>query len=172
MPKANILTGKDLESWFFNKKKITDNNCWEWTGTINGGYGKLQIQRKRLLAHRFSLELHLKREIPKNLEVRHMCHNSICINPLHLEEGTHEQNMKDMVVANRQCKGMNLSIKLKGIKHEKSRGEHNHKSKLTEEQVINIINSDKSSSKLSKEYNVSRTHILRIKNKESWKHLT
>lgn len=171
MPKRNNLTGKELEDWFFSKKKITENGCWEWLGTINGGYGKLQIRRQRLLAHRYSLELHLKRSIPTELEVRHMCHNSICINPLHLQEGTHSDNMKDMVEANRQSRGDKLSNVLKGINHPKANGENNHKSKLKEEDVLQIKNSNESSYELSKKYKVSSTQILRIKNGESWKHL-
>lgn len=171
MPARNNLTGKELEEWFFNKKNINETGCWEWTGVINSGYGKLQICRKRLLAHRFSLELFLKREIPKELEVRHMCHNSICINPLHLEEGTHRDNMKDMKDANRQSKGEKLSQVLKGIKHEKANGERNHKSKLTEQQILEIRNSNMSSAYLSNIYGVSRTQILRIKNGKSWRYL-
>lgn len=171
MPKRNELTGKELEDWFFNKKKITEKGCWEWSGVVNGGYGKLQIRRQRLLAHRFSLELHLKRPIPKDLEVRHMCHNSICINPLHLQEGTHSDNMRDMVEANRQSKGSILSTKLKGIKHPNANGEYNHKSKLSESQVLEIKNSDKPTLELSKIYNVSKKQILRIKRGDSWKHI-
>ena len=171
MPKRRKMNDEELEKWFFDKKKITESGCWEWCGTINGGYGKLQVNNKRLLAHRYSLELYLKRPIPKSLEVRHMCHNPKCINPLHLEEGTHADNMQDMVNADRQSKGEILSSKLKGVKHQKSNGENNSKSKLTETQVLEIRNNTDSASNLSKIYGVSKTQITRIKNGNSWSYL-
>jgi hypothetical protein len=165
------MNEEELKKWFFDNKKITENGCWEWSGTVNGGYGRLQVNRRRLLAHRYALELYLKRPIPKHLEARHMCHNSVCINPSHLQEGTHADNMKDMVDADRQSKGEILSLRLKGIKHERSNGEKNHKSKLTEDQVKYIKNSKLSNIELSKSYNVSRNQILRIKNGTSWTYL-
>lgn len=171
MPKRNNLVGEELEKWFFDQKRVTDSGCWEWTGTINGGYGKLQVRRNRLLAHRFSLELHLKHPIPKELEVRHMCHNSICINPLHLQEGTHADNMRDMVEANRQSKGEELSKRLKGVEHIKARGENNIKSKLTQEQVLQIKNDNRATSDIAKQYGVSGTQVLRIQKGTCWKHL-
>jgi len=81
--------------------------------------------------------------------------------------------MNDMVLANRQAKGLYLSKRLKGIEHINSRGEKNNKSKLTEAQVREIhTNSGKISKyKLSKLYGVSATQITRILNGESWKHL-
>lgn len=172
MPKRCKMNDEELEKWFFNNKKITENGCWEWSGTVNGGYGRLQVNCRRMLAHRYSLELYLKRSIPKDLEVRHMCHNSVCINPLHLQEGTHADNMKDMVDANRQSKGDVLSSKLKGVKHPKSNGEMNHKSKLTESQILEIKNSNKRKSELSLAYGVSSQQIYRIKNGKTWRHLT
>lgn len=164
-----------LVEWFYNQKRVTENNCWEWTRCVNGGYGRLSINGRRLLVHRYSLELHLKREIPKELEVRHMCNNPICFNPEHLEEGTHYQNMKDMVNSNRQAKGDYLSKHLKGVKHIASNGEGNSNVKLTEEQVLNILAHKGlrgSQVRLSREYGVSRKQVERIQNGKSWKHLT
>jgi hypothetical protein len=165
------MNNEELEKWFFDNKKITEKGCWEWSGTVSGGYGRLQVNRIRLLAHRYSLELHLKRQIPNDLEVRHMCHNSVCINPLHLQEGSHADNMKDMVDANRQSKGEILSSKLKGIKHPNSNGEKNTKSKLTETQVIDIRKSNLTTKELSNLYKISKNQVLRIKNGISWSYL-
>lgn len=166
------MTEDELVVWFYNQKNITDSNCWEWKGVINSGYGQLSVNGKRILAHRFSLQTFLKRPIPSTLEVRHLCNNSICINPDHLKEGTHSENMNDMVLSNRQAKGKILSDKLKGIPHPKTSGDKNGRAKLSCEDVINIKNSIESSCVLSKKYRVSKTQILRIKNGLSWKSIS
>lgn len=33
--------------------------------------------------------------IPEGMQVRHLCHNKLCINPEHLEVGTAKQNAQD-----------------------------------------------------------------------------
>jgi len=72
--------------------------------------------------------------------------------------GTHKMNSEDMV---------NKGRGIIGIKH--------HKSKLTEEQVLEIrakyIPRKYSARKLAKEYNINNTTILKIINREYWKHI-
>jgi hypothetical protein len=165
------MTDEELEKWFFEQKTETDTGCWEWSRGINSGYGTLRVNKRPILAHRFSLQLHLKRPIEKNIEVRHMCHNTKCINPDHLKEGTHAQNMEDMVNSNRQAQGEFLSNRCKIAIRDKIRGEKNGRVKLTSEQVIEIRNSDKSNIDLSRMYGISDTQVARIRNKTSWKYL-
>ena len=175
MSRRPVMTDEELRKWFFEQRRITDNNCWEWIRGKNGGYGMTSIKGKRILVHRYSLELHLNREIPKTLEVRHMCNNPLCFNPEHLQEGTHYQNMRDMVESNRQAKGDALSKRLKGIKHTKSNGENNSNVKLTEDQVLEILahKGVKGSQKyFANMYEVSKRQIERIQNGKSWKHIT
>lgn len=163
------MTDEELIDWFYNQKNITESGCWEWTGVLNGGYGHLSIHGKRILAHRFSLQQHLKREIPASLEVRHMCNNPRCINPEHLKEGTHSENMNDMVLSNRQARGKTLSDKLIGIPHPKTAGSKNGRAKISEQDAIHIRNSNESHASLSRQYGISNTQVKRIKNNESWK---
>jgi hypothetical protein len=172
MPRRPTMSDEELHKWFFSQKRICDNGCWEWTGVINCNYGQLSVKGKRILTHRYSLQLHLGREIPKGTEVRHMCHNTTCFNPEHLKEGTHSENMNDMVLASRQAKGNELSQKLKGIQHINGRGEKNGRSKLTEHDVLQIRNDTlKSNRDLAKDYGVSDTQIMRIRNRTTWKYL-
>jgi hypothetical protein len=165
------MTDEELEKWFYDQKIVTQSGCWEWTRGINSGYGTLRVNKNPILAHRFSLQLYLRRPIEREIEVRHMCHNPKCINPQHLKEGTHSQNMADMVDANRQAKGEYLSARCKIAIRDKIYGENNGKSKLTTEQVVGIRNSDKSALELSKIYGVSRTQISRIIKGISWPHV-
>ena len=76
--------------WRFVKK--TDN-CWLWLGYKNlKGYGRMNEKRKTNYAHRFSYEIH-KGKIPKGLVIDHLCRNTSCVNPDHLEVVTQRQNI-------------------------------------------------------------------------------
>lgn len=66
---------------------ITDE-CIEWWGRISpAGYGR----RGPHLAHRWSYETHVG-PIPAGLELDHLCRNTTCINPDHLEPVTRAEN--------------------------------------------------------------------------------
>lgn len=85
--------------------------CWEWNGaTLNSGYGCIRENRKTLLAHRVSYELHIG-AIPPRVDICHRCDNRLCINPAHLFIGTRSDNMRDALSKKRmpwqhrtQCK--------------------------------------------------------------------
>jgi hypothetical protein len=79
---------------FWSKVLITPG-CWFWTGVTNGAYGRFRIGKKRVYAHIYSYELH-HGPVPPGLEVRHRCHQPLCVNPWHLIAGTHAQNMADL----------------------------------------------------------------------------
>ena len=87
---------KDVERLL---RKVTPNprtGCWTWSGgTDRGGYGKFSLKGQGTSAHRASYRI-LVGPIPGGLEVRHKCDNPPCVNPGHLELGTHADNMRDM----------------------------------------------------------------------------
>ena len=171
MKRRPKMSDNELNVWFNNQKIEDEKGCWNWTGVINSGYGQVSIKAKRILVHRYSLQLYLGRPVPKNLEVRHMCHNTTCFNPLHLKEGTHSQNMKDMVEAGRQAKGVFLSARLIGIKRNSAQGEKNGRAKLTNNQVLEIrsLFDTKNNCELAKMFNVTKTTISYIRSGKSWK---
>jgi hypothetical protein len=77
-----------------------DQACWAWTGGTNGrGYGALHVAGRKVLAHRFSYELHFGR-IPPGRVIMHRCDNPICVRPDHLKLGTQLDN-----IADREAKG-------------------------------------------------------------------
>ena len=64
-------------------------NCWIWIGHITPlGYGRYSAK----FAHRLVYEL-LVGKIPKGLELDHLCRNTRCVNPKHLEPVTHKENI-------------------------------------------------------------------------------
>ncbi len=85
---------------FINRFKGHQNNvilnkrgCWEWQGsTTSQGYGTLQHKKKRYGAHRVSYFLKNKK-IDPTLVIDHICSNTICINPEHLQQVTMQENI-------------------------------------------------------------------------------
>ena len=137
------------------KKKITwlvtDNNCWECNShKPSNNYPQFYKNGKVVRLHRHIYE-ECFGEIPKGLVVRHKCDNTFCINPEHLELGTHKDNVNDKVKRNRQAKG-----------------EKNGNAKLTKEQVSQIRNDNRMGKEIAKDFNVSRATISQIKNKITW----
>jgi len=75
---------------FWAKVSLTADGCWPWTGATNrpmpGGYGQICVGRNKLAgAHRFSFILHNGPILPTSSTVNHVCMNTICVNPAHLE---------------------------------------------------------------------------------------
>lgn len=74
------------------KVSVAKNGCWNWTGFLHNGYGKICEDRKSRLAHRISYRI-FKGPIPERLELDHLCRNTKCINPTHLEAVSHRVNV-------------------------------------------------------------------------------
>jgi len=87
-------------------EKLTDNiklvnGCWEWQGFRNrGGYGRLRVSGRKMLAHRASY-VEFVGEIPEDKIICHTCDNPCCINPAHLWVGTHKENYDDALAKGR-----------------------------------------------------------------------
>lgn len=86
------------EQRFWSKvERRGSSECWEWTGRRDkDGYGCLRVGNSQVRAHRFSYELH---HGVTDLFVRHRCNNPGCVNPAHLQPGTHLENMADRLAA-------------------------------------------------------------------------
>ena len=69
--------------------------CWLWTASVHrkkGGYGRLGVNGRYVLAHCFAYEL-LVGPVRDGLELDHLCRVTRCVNPAHLEPVTHAVNM-------------------------------------------------------------------------------
>jgi hypothetical protein len=69
------------------------DGCWLWQGAPNTykGYGRFTAEGVRWVAHRFSHVL-FTGPIPPGHEVDHLCRNTQCVNPAHLEAVTPEEH--------------------------------------------------------------------------------
>ena len=75
----------------------TRSKCWNWKGTTfhstsGARYGCFSYLEKSTLAHRFSYEAFIGK-IPKGLTIDHLCRNTLCVNPKHLEAVTLKENI-------------------------------------------------------------------------------
>lgn len=66
-------------------------NCWLWTGASSLGYGRITVNKKALILHRYVYEL-LAAPIPAGLHIDHLCRQPACCNPAHLEPVTPKVN--------------------------------------------------------------------------------
>lgn len=72
------------EERFFEKVRESPNGCLEWTAKpLGNGYGRLSVNTKSVLAHRFAYELRHGRLGP-GLVIVHTCGNRLCVNADHL----------------------------------------------------------------------------------------
>jgi hypothetical protein len=130
---------------------VDDNGCFNCTShaKIKGGYHRIKINYKSEMVHRYVFEQCFG-FIPDDLLVRHKCDNRCCINIEHLEHGTRQDNVNDMLIRNRQ------------------------NSELTEKEVLEIItlHKDKKYSDIAKIYNVNEVTIRYIFNGLTWGHIT
>lgn len=89
---ASLLERLQFYGW-----QVTGTGCWEWCGKRDAaGYGVLNLDQVPHRTHRLAYETWVG-SIPDGLLIRHKCDNPPCINPEHLETGTHADNARDKV---------------------------------------------------------------------------
>lgn len=82
---------------FWSKVDLTGGvfACWPWSGgRTTAGYGEFKVGGRDEYAHRLAYEFYLNAPVDK--WVLHRCDNPPCCNPLHLYEGSHADNMRDV----------------------------------------------------------------------------
>ncbi len=141
---------------FFKHVHKTDR-CWLWTGRkLPKGYGLFSLNYSPILAHRFAFLLE-HGILDDALDVLHHCDTPSCVNPVCLFQGTNQDNVDDMVRKGRNIKGEQVPA-----------------SKLQNKQVLTIRKKYKegaSQTNIAQQYNVSRSNIGFIVNRQTWKHL-
>ncbi len=152
-----------IRFWKYVEKTDT---CWLWIGKARREFGYGVINEgghngRAIPAHRASWMIHYGK-IPDGLCVCHHCDNPSCVNPAHLFLGTRADNNHDM-----QQKGRYDRVK-------RAKGERHWCARLDADKVRAIrtqYRDGASLSVLAREYTISVQHVLRIVNRQSWKHI-
>jgi len=100
-PPKPVRTGRprrppEVRFWEMVDKKAP-NGCWLWTGSPNTKrYPNFTVDtgnhEKTISAHRFAYIL-LVGAIPKGMQIDHLCRNTRCVNPAHMEVVTGRVNV-------------------------------------------------------------------------------
>lgn len=150
---------KDIDR--IEKSIIKLDNCWEYSfKESSDGYFKTGLKYKTIRVHRLIYQLHNPAENIKDKIIRHICDNKRCVNFRHLLSGTNDDNMKDMVERELQCRGSRINTAV-----------------LNEDQVLQILHGIqsgeiKTTKEICDQYKLSRAMPQFILNGKSWTHIT
>lgn len=71
------------------------SGCWLWTGSLSqSGYGRMWDGQRDVPAHRWAYEQANGTQVPKRLEMDHLCRTRRCVNPEHVEPVTSSENTR------------------------------------------------------------------------------
>jgi hypothetical protein len=113
---SELLFDEEKDGPRFWAKVNKTGTCWLWTGsTMRNGYGNIKVGGRMLAAHRISYKLHFGVD-PGALDVDHICHVRLCVNPSHLRAVTRKQNLENMAKIPRTTTG------IRGVCWDKLRG--------------------------------------------------
>ena len=122
--------------------------CWLWlANTMSSGYGRFWLRGKNNGAHKIAYAMAFG--VARNF-VLHTCDTPRCCNPLHLVDGTHQQNM-----AHRKERGRHLRCGRRGAEH--------HHTTLSQEDVLAIRNDTRTQRVIAAAYGIRQSAVSRIK---------
>lgn len=79
-----------------NKATITESGCWEWPSLDSDRYPRANFGNKHYPLHRLSLEAKYGKPLGSQA-AHHMCANTKCVNPEHLQPVTARDNTAEMI---------------------------------------------------------------------------
>ena len=141
------------------------DECWLWTAARDRhGYGRVGAAGGTRFAHRVAFASIHGDGSADGLLVRHRCDVPACVNPAHLEAGTHADNRRDMM-----DRGRNRAPCI--------RGERNGSAKLTEADIRTIRgvyvlwHREFGGAALSRRFGVTQQLICQIVKRQIWAHV-
>jgi hypothetical protein len=154
------FTEENLKNFWKKVEVKGEDECWLWLGCkSHKGYGRFHIRSVRHRgAHQYSHLINIG-PIPAGHDVRHLCHNKLCVNPKHLDHGTRQENENDKVAAGRQAK---------------QKGEDSGRHKVTESQVLEmrrLYGLGARNRRLSELFKLSSSQVSKICNRQNWTHI-
>lgn len=97
---ADTATAPQLRERFKSYISTTATGCWSWTGAthqpnkaVPSRYGRFRMGTRVEEAHRAAYLLFVG-GIPADLTVDHLCRNTLCVNPQHLELVSQAENTR------------------------------------------------------------------------------
>jgi hypothetical protein len=146
---------------------VFKTKCWIWEGPVGSSprkghqhgtisYDGQSVQVHRLMFHNFIAEVPIYERKADGLQVNHKCtheNNGRCINPWHMYLGTPKENTKDAIDA--------------GTKGECKKGQQNHNSVLSDEQIKEIMklkDSGRSQYDIAEEFKINQSQVSRYWN--------
>ena len=79
--------------------RVGADGCWWWTASTSTSttrpgrrYGVVSFRGRQRRAHAVVFEM-ARGPIPEGTELDHLCRNTLCVNPYHLDPVTHRENV-------------------------------------------------------------------------------
>ncbi len=154
------LSPTDIHRFWAKVEIRGSKECWPWkAGCKSTGYGTFTVRGRNLRAHRVAWWI-AHGEWPPVVHHK-ICDSPPCCNDAHLDAGSQQANIRDMVSKGRH----NTSIR--------ARGETQGSAKLTEADVRDILARypHESQSALAREKGVSQTSVWRVIRRRNWTHV-
>lgn len=101
---------------------VNSNECWEWKmAKDKEGYGRISFRNKgskttHLKAHRWMYE-NLIGKIPEKMVIDHLCQNTSCVNPSHMEPVTIRENTIRGIAAKKRASTLESEPKTSELDH-------------------------------------------------------
>lgn len=155
-----MVKSNETERFWSHVDRTTD--CWNWTLSLNHGYGQFWFGGKRWIASRLAWTLTFG-PIPFDQFVCHRCDNPKCVRPEHLFLADQFANLLDM------------RAKKRGFSFPVRRGVFNNKTDMSDDDVREVRRryaSGEGYRPIARDYGVWHTTIASIVKRKTWRHIT